>query len=88
MEIVDKLDVEKILKKLWKKDDGQPSENRVAFNEALQKVQVELDTLEKKEITEMNKYKAKPNREGIKLLFLAWFIGIIIMLIIKCCYRL
>jgi hypothetical protein len=33
----------------------------------------------------MNKYKAKPNREGIKLLFLAWFIGIIIMLIIKYC---
>jgi hypothetical protein len=47
MEIVDKLDVEKILKKLWKKDDGQSSENRVAFNEALHKVQVELDTLEK-----------------------------------------
>jgi len=48
MEMVDKLDVEKILKKLWKKDDGQPSENRIAFNEALQKVQVELDKLEKK----------------------------------------
>lgn len=53
MEIVNKSDIEKILKKLWKKDDGQPSENRIAFNEALQKVQIELDTLEKKESTEM-----------------------------------
>lgn len=32
----------------------------------------------------MNEYKAKPNREGIKLLFLAWFVSVIIMLIIKC----
>ena len=48
METVNKSDIEKILKKLWKKDDGQPSENRIAFNEALQKIQVELDKLEKK----------------------------------------
>ena len=53
METVNKSDIEKILKKLWKKDNGQPSENRIAFNEALQKVQVELDTLEKIETTEM-----------------------------------
>ena len=59
MKTVNKSDIEKILEKLWEENDSQPqpSENRNVFNEALQKVQVGLDTLEEKEVTEMRTVK-------------------------------
>lgn len=47
--MINKSDVEKILRKLWKEDNGESSESRIVFNEALQKVQIELDALEEKE---------------------------------------
>ncbi len=43
---IDKADIEKILSKLWKEDDGHNSEHRICYNKALQEVQCELDTLE------------------------------------------
>lgn len=59
MELIDKSAVEKILEKLWEENDSQPqpSENRSVFNEALQKVQAGLDTLEEKEVTEVRTVK-------------------------------
>ena len=59
MKTVNKSDIENILEKLWKENDSQPqpSENRSVFNEALQKVQAELNTLEEKEVTEMRTVK-------------------------------
>lgn len=48
---IDKNEVENILRKLWKEDDGHNPEHRICYNKALQEVQCELDTLEvKKEI--------------------------------------
>ena len=59
MKTVNKSDIEKILEKLWEENDSQPqpSENRSVFNEALQKVQAGLDTLEEKEVTEVRTVK-------------------------------
>ena len=47
---INKNRVEKILRNLWKKDDGHNAEHRICYNKALQEVQCELDTLEVKEV--------------------------------------
>lgn len=47
---IDKNRVEKILKNLWKKDDGHNAEHRICYNKALQEVQCELDAIEVKEV--------------------------------------
>lgn len=49
---INKNRVEKILRNLWKKDDGHNAEHRICYNKALQEVQCELDTLEVKESDE------------------------------------
>lgn len=46
---IDKAAVEKILRNLWKTDNGNNAEHRICYNKALQEVQCELDTLEVKE---------------------------------------
>ena len=43
---INKNEVEKILSKLWKEDDGNNPEHRICYNKALDEVQYELDTLE------------------------------------------
>ena len=45
---IDKNEIENILRKLWKEDDGHNPEHRICYNKALQEVQCELDTLEVK----------------------------------------
>ena len=47
---INKNEVEKILGKLWKEDDGHNPEHRICYNKALEEVQCELDTLEVKEV--------------------------------------
>ena len=42
--------VEKILRNLWKEDDGHNAEHRICYNKALQEVQCEIDTFEVKEV--------------------------------------
>lgn len=43
---IDKNKLEEILKKLWKKDDGCVSLERISYNKALQEIQYEIDKLE------------------------------------------
>lgn len=43
---IDKNKIEEILKKLWKKDDGCVSLERISYNKALQEIQYEIDKLE------------------------------------------
>ena len=57
---INKNEVEKILGKLWKEDDGHNPEHRICYNKALEEVQCELDTLEVKEIQE------EPTSNGLK----------------------
>ena len=45
-EYIKKSDLESILRKLWKKDDGNNTKHDVCYNKALQEVQCEIDTLE------------------------------------------
>ena len=47
---INKNEVENILRKLWKEDNGHNSEHRICYNKALQEVQCHLDTLEMKEV--------------------------------------
>jgi len=47
---IDKNEVENILRKLRKEDDGHNPEHRICYNKALQEVQCELDTLEVKRV--------------------------------------
>ena len=49
---IDKTVIEKILHKLWKEDKGYGYVDtaRISYNEALQKVQCEIDALEVKEV--------------------------------------
>lgn len=47
---INKNEVENILSKLWKEDDGHNSEHRICYNKALQEVQCEIDTIEVKEV--------------------------------------
>lgn len=49
-EYIKKSDLESILRKLWKEDDGNNTEHDVCYNMALQEVQCEIDTLETKEV--------------------------------------
>ena len=59
MKLIDKNEVENILRNLWKKDDGHNPEHRICYNKALQEVQCELDTVETKEVDlekELGKY--------------------------------
>ena len=62
---INKNEVENILKKLWKKDDGHNSEHRICYNKALQEVQCELDTLEVKEV-DLEKIYQKGYNDAIK----------------------
>lgn len=50
MKLINKADIEEILRNLWKEDDGHNSEHRICYNKALQEVQCKLDTLEVKEM--------------------------------------
>ena len=43
---IEKDKIEKILKKLWKEDDGFVSIERISYNKALQDIQYEIDKLE------------------------------------------
>jgi len=54
---IDKNEIENILRKLWKKDDGHNPEHGICYNKALQEVQCELDTLEVKEVDLEKEYK-------------------------------
>lgn len=49
---IDKTVIEKILHKLWKEDKGYGYVDtaRISYNEALQKVQCEIDAIEEKEV--------------------------------------
>lgn len=47
---INKNEVENILRKLWKEDNGHNLEHRICYNKALEEVQCELDTLEVKEV--------------------------------------
>ena len=49
-QFINKNEVEDILRKLWKEDDGHNPEHRICYNKALQEVQCELDTLEVKRV--------------------------------------
>lgn len=49
MELINKADIEEILRNLWKQDNGANPEHRICYNKALQEVQCKLDSLEVKE---------------------------------------
>ena len=68
MELINKADIEEILRNLWKQDDGHNSEHRICYNKALQEVQCKLDSLEVKKVdfieefnnfVDRNKFMAK-----------------------------
>lgn len=50
MEFINKTRIKAILKKLWEKNDGSVSIERISYNKALQDVQCEIGTLEVKEV--------------------------------------
>jgi len=55
MELIDKYEIEEILRNLWKEDDGHNAEHRICYNKALQDVLYKIDTLEVKEV-DIDKY--------------------------------
>lgn len=50
MELINKSDIEEILRNLWKEDDGHNPEHRICYNKALQEVQCKLDSLKVKKV--------------------------------------
>jgi len=63
-QFINKNEVEDILRKLWKEDDGHNAEHRICYNKALEEVQYELDTLKVKDTKSKRKCVRKAYKRG------------------------